>query len=84
MIEEEEELELIGNRKKGFGDTWVTLDGREMPSLTDTLEDWFQTNKRNVQFRLDPLGGKLYVINLIKREIEEPVQKTYNMYGEDI
>ncbi len=75
--------ELIATRKKGFGDTW-SLVGEEIEylSLTDTLEAWFDKNQENVEFRLDPLGSKLYVIRTEKVDKPIEVAKKYNLYGD--
>lgn len=75
--------ELIATRIKGEGDTWCLIDEKiKHLSLTDALEAWFDANQENVEFRLDPLGSKLYVIRTEK--VDKPIEtaKKYNLYGD--
>lgn len=79
--------ELIANRVKGQGDTWILVDDKtETPhaSLTDTLEAWFSKNQEQVEFRLSPLNNKLYVIRSEEKIIEPEPVKRYNIYGDAI
>ncbi len=75
---------LIATRVSGKGDTWLKLPVKEIEyySLTDVLNPWFMDTKIKCEFRLDPLGGKLYQI--VQEEEPEPKPKKYNIYGEDI
>ena len=82
-----ETLELIANRVKGRGDTWIQVgDTKKVvhPSLTDTLEAWFEKNQEQVEFRLAPLDSKLYVIRTEEKTIEPEAPKRYNLYGDAI
>jgi hypothetical protein len=82
-----ETLELIANRIKGKGDTWILVgDTKNVvhPSLTDALEAWFDKNQEKVEFRLAPLDSKLYVIRTEEKTIEPEPVKRYNLYGDAI
>jgi hypothetical protein len=74
---------LIAERVKGKGDTWILVgEDIERPSLTDTLEAYFQKTNETVHFRLEPLNSKLFAIKEKNEEIVvEPPQK-YNIYGD--
>lgn len=75
--------ELIATRVKGESDTWCLIDEKTKHlSLTDALEAWFDVNQENVEFRLDPLGSKLYVIRTEKVDKPIEVAKKYNLYGD--
>jgi hypothetical protein len=79
--------ELIANRVKGQGDTWVLVDDKTETihtSLTDTLEAWFSKNQEQAEFRLSPLSSKLYVIRSEEKIIEPEPIKRYNIYGDAI
>ena len=82
-----ETLELLATRVKGRGDSWILVgDTKKVvhPSLTDTLEAWFEKNQENVEFRLAPLDSKLYVIRTEEKTIEPEAPKRYNLYGDAI
>ena len=82
-----ETLELLANRVKGKGDSWILVgDTKKVvhPSLTDTLEAWFEKNQEQVEFRLAPLDSKLYVIRTEEKTIEPEPVKRYNLYGDAI
>ena len=82
-----ETLELLANRVKGKGDSWIPVgDTKKVvhPSLTDTLEAWFEKNQEQVEFRLAPLDSKLYVIRTEEKTIEPEAPKRYNLYGDAI
>jgi hypothetical protein len=82
-----ETLELLATRIKGRGDSWILVgDAKKVvhPSLTDTLEAWFEKNQENVEFRLAPLDSKLYVIRTEEKTIEPEAPKRYNLYGDAI
>lgn len=81
-----ETLELIATRKPP-GDSWLLVgDTKKVvhPSLTDTLEAWFEKNQEQVEFRLAPLDSKLYVIRTEEKTIEPEAPKRYNLYGDAI
>lgn len=82
-----EHLELIANRVKGKGDSWILVgDTKKVvhPSLTDALEAWFEKNQEQVEFRLAPLDSKLYAIRTEEKTIEPEAPKRYNLYGDAI
>lgn len=71
----------IAERVVGKGDTWELLcDGKIYSSLTNTLEAYFQIDQKPVDFKLAPLEGKLYVIEMEKVKEEPP--KKFNIYGD--
>ena len=83
-IEKVEYNELIATRVPP-GDSWTLVDDRNKvihKTLTDALEAWFDVNQENVEFRLDPLGSKLYVIRTEKVDKPVEVAKKYNLYGD--
>ena len=84
--ETEVHYELIATRQPP-GDKWLLVDdisGKSTiyPTLTDTLEAWFQKNQEEVSFRLDPLDSKLYIIREEEIEIKPEPPKRFSLYGE--
>lgn len=78
-MKETEYNELIATRKEGFGDMWVLVGEKtEYPSLTETLEAYFQNTGNKCNFRLEPLNSKLFAI---KQGNAEP-PKRFNIYGD--
>jgi len=76
---ENEFNELIATRVAGKGDTWKLIEGdTEYPSLTETLEAYFQNTGNKCSFRLEPLNSKLFAI---KQGKPEP-PKRFNIYGD--
>jgi len=76
---------LISKRVKGKGDTWTLVDflkDETQPSLTETLEAYFQKTKFNKAFYLDPIGGELYAVDRIEIEKEIELPKEYSFYGD--
>jgi hypothetical protein len=70
----------IAERVVGKGDTWRLLnDGKIYSSLTNTLEAHFQIDQKPVDFKLAPLEGKLYVIEM--ENVKEEPPKKFNIYG---
>ena len=71
-----ENIELIAVRVPP-GDNWRLVnkeggtEGPTFPSLTDTLENWFQKTGDIVDFRLEPLKSKLYAIRQEEIEINQ-------------
>ena len=66
------------------GDNWKVVGvDKVQPSLTDTLEAWFQVaTVKPKAFRLDLVAGKLFAIIPSEVEIPEPEVKRYNIYGD--
>jgi hypothetical protein len=76
---ENEFNELIATRIQSKGDTWKLIEGdTEYPSLTETLEAYFQNTGNKCNFRLEPLNSKLFAI---KQSNPEP-PKRFDIYGE--
>ena len=76
---ENEINELIATRVAGKSDTWKLIEGdTEYPSLTETLEAYFQNTGNKCNFRLEPLNSKLFAI---KQGNAEP-PKRFNIYGD--
>ena len=72
---------LIAERVKGRGDTWVLVgEDVERPSLTETLEAYFQKTGENIHFRLEPLNSKLYAIKEHEEEVVVEPPKRFNIY----
>lgn len=79
-----EELTLIAKRHPP-GDNWkLLLDPNHIyPSLTDTLEGYFQEVGQPCDFRLSPIKGELYAIgNVVVEKAPPPPPKKFNMYGD--
>ena len=72
---------LIATRVVGRGDTWKLIEDNSIhPTLTETLEAYFQIIQRACEFRLAPLKGELYIIS--NEEIKEAPPKKFNIYGD--
>jgi hypothetical protein len=79
-----EQKQLIAKRVAP-GDSWRLVDdpqGVVHPSLTYTLEAYFQKTKFNKAFYLDPLGGALYSVDRVEVEIKPEPIKTFDFYGD--
>ena len=81
-----ERNELIATRVIGKGDTWTLVDDSKKvvyKSLTDTLEAYLGVTNFKGEYRLDPIGSKLYAIKTTEEEVKpEPIKK-YNIYGDE-
>ena len=67
------------------GDRWkLVSDPKKQvhPTLTETLEAFFHKSGFKGEYRLDPLGSKLYAIHSTKEEIKPKEEKMYSLYGE--
>ena len=52
-------------------------------SLTDALEAYLGVTNFKGEYRLDPIGSKLYAIKTTEEEVRpEPIKK-YNIYGDE-
>ena len=83
-IENVEYNELIATRVPP-GDQWVLVNDKNKiihKTITDALEAWFDQNQEQVEFRLAPLDGKLYVIRSEEQEVIPEPTKRYNIYGD--
>lgn len=70
------------------GDRWKLdpkyNDNFVYPSLTETLEAWFNKTQERVDFKLSPLDSKLFALIEIEEEVKpEPVKK-FNLYGDPV
>ena len=74
---------LIAERVKGKGDTWISVgEDIEYPSLTETLEAYFQKTGENIHFRLEPLNSKLFAIKEHEEKVVIEPPKHFNIYGD--
>ena len=80
-----EHNELIATRRAP-GDNWVLVDDSKNivhKSLTDALEAYLGVSNFKGEYRLDPIGSKLYAIKTSEEEVKpEPIKK-YNIYGDE-
>ena len=78
----QEVYKLIARRNPP-GDKWILIDDATNtihPSLTETLEAYFQVSQKQCEFRLAPLKGELYMITT--ENVEAPPPKRFNIYGD--
>ena len=81
-MEQAEFNELIAERVPP-GDKWLLVGDSTKTvynSLTDALEEWYEKNQEQVEFRLAPLQGKVYVIRTENKQPEP--SKRFNIYGD--
>lgn len=67
------------------GDRWQLVDDPNKvthPSLTETLEAFFEKVQKPYEFRLAPLKNSLYIITEEEVNIPPPPPKKFNIYGE--
>lgn len=79
----EQEKNILIARRVPPGDQYSLIDdptNKIYPSLTDTLEAYFQKTQKPCEFRLAPLKGELYMITT--EEIVAPPPKKFNIYGD--
>ena len=80
-----ERNELIATRVPP-GDRWTLVDDSKKvihKSLTDALEAYLGVTNFKDEYRLDPIGSKLYAIKTSEEEVKpEPIKK-YNIYGDE-
>ena len=80
-----EHNELIATRRAP-GDNWVLVDDPKNvvhKSITDALEAYLGVSNFKGEYRLDPIGSKLYAIKTSEEEVKpEPIKK-YNIYGDE-
>jgi hypothetical protein len=46
------------------------------------LEAWFEKTGEKAEFKLNPIGGKAYVIRTEEVEVKPIAPKKFNMYGD--
>lgn len=82
-IQIEEEKVLIANRMPP-GDNWelVIDQGTTIEGLVMALTMYMRKTKFKGSYQLDPLDGKLYVIEKQEIEVVEPEPMKFDLYGE--
>lgn len=79
----EKETNVLIAKRVPPGDRFALVDDEKQiiyPSLTDTLEAYFQKTQKMCDFRLSPLKGELYMITT--EEVAPPPPKKFNIYGD--
>ena len=78
-------IELIATRVPP-GDRWkLVADPKKQvyPSLTEALEAYLHKTGFKGEYRLDPMGSKLYAIHSTEEEVKAPKEeKMFSLYGE--
>jgi hypothetical protein len=67
------------------GDRWQLVDDSRRqvhPTLTETLEAYLNKTGFKGEYRLDPMGSKLYAIQTTEEEVKPKEEKLYSIYGE--
>ena len=67
------------------GDRWkLVADPKKQvyPTLTETLEAYLHKTGFQGEYRLDPMGSKLYAIHATEEKIQPKEEKMYSIYGE--
>ena len=67
------------------GDRWkLVSDPKKQvhPTLTETLEAFFHKSGFKGEYRLDPIGSRLYAIHTTEEVIKPEEPKMYSLYGE--
>jgi hypothetical protein len=67
------------------GDRWQLVDDSRRqvhPTLTETLEAYLNKTGFKGEYRLDPMGSKLYIIQTTEEEVKPKEEKLYSIYGE--
>ena len=67
------------------GDRWkLVADPKKQvyPTLTETLEAYLHKTGFKGEYRLDPMGSKLYAIHTTEEEVKPKEEKMYSLYGE--
>ena len=50
--------------------------------ITETLEAYLHKTGFKGEYRLDPMGSKLYAIHTTEEEVKPKEEKMYSLYGE--
>ena len=66
------------------GDNWALVDNKKevIEGLVHALTAYMRKTKFKGHYRLEPLEGKLYIIETNEIEIEEPEPMKFDLYGE--
>jgi len=80
MTYEEEYIEIA--KRVPLGDKWALNDNPKevIEGLVETLNEYVRKTKYKGDYKLAPLQGKLYIINM--KEVDEPDPIVYDIYGE--
>ena len=79
-----EHNELIATRVPP-GDRWELVgDNKKQvwPTLTEALEAYSTKTQFQGEYRLDPMGSKLYAIHSSEEEVAPKEEKMFSLYGE--
>lgn len=79
-----EQNEMIATRVPP-GDKWRLVDDAKNvvhPTLTDTLEAYFEATQFVGDFRLSPREGKLYAVKVREEVVPPKPVRKFNMYGD--
>ena len=67
------------------GDRWELVDDSKrqvIPTLTEALETYLNKSGFQGEYRLDPMGSKLYAIHSTEEEVKPKEEKMFSLYGE--
>ena len=67
------------------GDRWkLVADPKNQvyPTLTEVLEAYLNKTGFKGEYRLDPVGSRLYAIHVTEEEVVPQEEKLYSLYGE--
>ena len=67
------------------GDRWELVEDPKrqvIPTLTETLEAYLNKSGFKGEYRLDPMGSKLYAIHSTEEEVKPKEEKMFSLYGE--
>ena len=67
------------------GDRWELVDDSKrqvIPTLTEALEAYLNKSGFKGEYRLDPMGSKLYAIHSTEEEVKPKEEKMFSLYGE--
>tara|TARA_R110000824_G_scaffold381497_1_gene574232 strand:- start:355 stop:627 length:273 start_codon:yes stop_codon:yes gene_type:complete len=67
------------------GDRWELVDDSKrqvIPTLTEALETYLNKSGFKGEYRLDPMGSKLYAIHSTEEEVKPKEEKMFSLYGE--
>ena len=82
----EKEINILIATRVPPSDRWRLVDDEKQivhPSLTETLEAYFQQTQIKCEFRLAPLKGELYMITTEEvAPLPPPPAKKFNIYGD--
>ena len=80
------EQNILIARRVPPGDKWRLVanepDGPVHKSLTDTLEAYMTKTGFRGEYRLAPLKGELYAISTEEKDVEQPKEQKFSIYGE--